>query len=653
MGGNMNVLADWTRTLPYVNLLKQARKFGTADNPFNGNASIDPVTGWPTSDFAMVLAGLNLDLGGTYLFHAIGNASIANWEGTVEQTYDPSTNTLTANLTMSDNTDGIVIVLRNTTGPGLRNVSLLQPGYNLSRASDFTDLYLAHLSRFQVLRFMDWTSTNSNLETNWNETTPVDWATYANYGKHNPWSTIPKIVNQFNTSTDVWINIPHNASDDYIISLARLMLDELDPRSNIYTEYSNEVWNWEFPQFYANYDAANDSVLNHGDPYHFAYDNTTNHMTWSYRRIAYQAKHISDLFKTVFGEENVGPFKRVRPILSCELLWTYFIVDVLDYLNINYGPPTNFLHGIATAPYFTMGPYDRMDNLTVDQVIEGFNTSVQEMLPENGWGEQQLLGVHATYAAWYNLSVHAYEGGADTAWGCGTCSLPAKTNATRDPRLTDISVQHLLGWYRYGFEPYNWYSSGAGETSQYGSYTLLEDMRQETRIDTTKMFKPTSPVAKLPRPSPKLKAIDIVCDTPDSSTTLTFGIALPANNFNATNYMNHPEPLHHPDLRNLTVNSTFFYPIQIFQSPIKLNLTVYVAGNANVLEAAINNGQFTQVQTPETFNTTTFQPAPTIQFNINQAKIPSIVTLRLKNLGTGYSIRSFDLVPVTTTPSYK
>jgi hypothetical protein len=67
-------------------------------------------------------------------------------------------------------------------------------------------------------------------------------------------------------------------------------------------------------------------------------------MTWSYRRIAYQAKHISDLFKTVFGEENVGPFKRVRPILSCELLWTYFIVDVLDYLNINYGPPTNFLY---------------------------------------------------------------------------------------------------------------------------------------------------------------------------------------------------------------------------------------------------------------------------------------------------------------------
>ena len=71
-------------------------------------------------------------------------------------------------------------------------------------------------------------------------------------------------------------------------------------------------------------------------------------------------------------------------------------------------------------------------------------------------------------------------------------------------------------------------------------------------------------------------------------------------------------------------------------------------GNASVLEAAISNGQFTQIQTPQTLNTTTFQPTPTIQFNINQAKIPSIVTLRLRNVQTGYSIRSFNLVPVPT-----
>ena len=648
MGGNMFMLADWARTLPYVNLVRQGRQWGTADNPFNKNATVDPVTGWPTCDFSMVAASLSLDLGGTYLFHAIGNATIENWQGTVHQTYDPVTNTLTANLTMSDASVGIVVVFRNTSGPGLRNISFLQPGYDLSRANDYTDLFKAHMSRFSVIRFMDWTETNNNLETHWNETTPVDWPLYVARGRHNPWSSIPFLVNQFNTSTDVWINIPHNADDNYIINLARLLFDQLNPRSNIYTEYSNEVFNWEFPQFFANYDAANESVLHQGDPYHLAYDNETRPMIWANRRVAYQTKRMSDLFKTVFGEENVGPFKRVRPICSGSLLDPNFIIDNLNYLDANYGPPSNFVHAIIFAPYFTLGPYDRTDNLTVDQVLEGWNISVQEMLPETGWGEQQLIGIHATYAAWYNLSVHSYEGGADTAWGCGQCSLDAKTNATREPRLTDISVQHLKGWYRYGFEPYNWYATGAGETQQYGSYNLLEDMRQETRIDTTKMFGPTSPVAKLPRPAPKLKAMDIICNTPESEITLTFGIPLPAYNFNATIYMKHPVSPRFPDLRNLTINSTFFYPIQIFQSPIKLNLTVYVAGNASLLEAAINNGQFTQIQTPQTLNTTTFQPTPTIQFDINQAKTPSIVTLRLKTLGTGYSIRSFDLIPITT-----
>lgn len=163
--GNMDALSDWTRTLPYVNLIRQGRKWGTADNPFNGNATIDPATGWPTCDFGVILASLNLDLGGTYLFRAIGNASITNWDGTVEQTYDPLTNTMTTNRTMPVGTDGIVIVFRNTTGPGLRNIGLLQPGYNLSRASDFTDLFLAHLSCFNVIRFIDWTSTNNNFET--------------------------------------------------------------------------------------------------------------------------------------------------------------------------------------------------------------------------------------------------------------------------------------------------------------------------------------------------------------------------------------------------------------------------------------------------------------------------------------------------------
>ena len=644
IGGNVDGLRDWSRSLPYVNLIHQGRGWGNVDEPWVTNASFDPISGWPISDFGVQIASEAVDMGGTYLLTANGDADVSIEGGSSQsirnKTYNATTNTLTAFVHIREGADGIILKFHNTTGPGLQNVSLLQPGYDLSAKLNITNLMLAHLSRFSVLRFMDWTDTNGNFETHWNETTPLSWPLYRP-PKHNPWPTIPYLVNQLNASVDIWINIPHNSSDDYIVNLARLMRDELNPRSNIYLEYSNEVRNWEFPQEKANVDAANDSVLHHGDPFHFAYDNSSNVYIWANRRIAYQTMHMSNLFKTVFGEDNVGPWKRVRPILAGEGPTPHSLIDGLDYLNTIYGPPRNFIHGIAFAPYFSLGPYERWNNLTVDQVLEGFNISVQTMLPEQGWSQQQVIGVHGTYAAWYQLAVHAYEGGTNTVDGCNKCSLEAKANATRDPRLTDICVTLLNGWYRYGFQAFNWYSTGATATTQFGSWGLLEDMRQETLFDTTKMFNATSPVARLPRPSPKLKAMDVVRE---SSANLTFGIPLPSYNFNATNYMNHPVTSPFPDLRNLTANSTFYYPLQIFQSPIQLNLTVYVAGNASLLEASVNNGQFTQVRTPQTANTTTFAPTPTIQFYINQTMLPSVIALRLKNIESGYSIGSFDVV---------
>jgi hypothetical protein len=162
-------------------------------------------------------------------------------------------------------------------------------------------------------------------------------------------------------------------------------------------EYSNEVWNFEFPQATTNLNAANDSVHNHGDPFHFTYDKSTDVHVWANRRIAYQTKHISDLFKTVFGEENVGQWKRVRPILSGQADTPRFAIEYLDYLNAVYGPPKSFIHGIAIAPYFGLGSYQMWSNLTADQVLDGLNISMHKYLPEQGWSQQGSLGVHACY----------------------------------------------------------------------------------------------------------------------------------------------------------------------------------------------------------------------------------------------------------------
>ena len=644
IAANFVGLRDWIRAFPYVNLIKQTRPWGSVEKPWDGNATFDPKTGWPTEDFGVVLATDYVDMGGKYLFSATGNAQISingdHYSYITDQKYDASTNTLSAVLNIAQGTTQLMLSFQNTTGPGLQDIAVLQPGYNLTAKSNITKLMLAHISRFSLLRFMDWTDTNGNKEVNWNDTTPVDWPLYTG-SRVNPWATIPYIVNQLDQPTDIWINIPTASTDDYILHVARMMLTDLNPRSHIYVEYSNEVWNYGFEQAKINLAIANDSVYNHGDPFHLNYDNVSNVYTWGFRRTAYQIKHISDLFKTVFGSDNVGPWKRVRPILAGQEANSYIIMTGLDYLNTVYGPPSNFFHGIAIAPYFDLGPYRTWSNLTTDQVLDGLNMTMQSFLPEQGWSENQQMGVHGAFAAWFKLVVHGYEGGPDTAAGCGECSLDAKVNATRHSRMGDICATFLKGWYEFGFQPLNWFAAGAGETDKYGSWSLLEDMRQETLIDTTTMFNATSPVAELPRPAPKLKAID---EVRQSSTSLKFGIPVPSSNVNATNFVAHRVPYPDPDLRHLGPNSTFYYPLQILQSPIQIKVTVYVAGSAAVLEGGINNEQFVQVQTPKTANSTTFQPSPVMQFSINQPMIPCIVTLRLRNIINGYSIGSFDVV---------
>ena len=192
IGANLDGLADWSRSRPYVNLIRQARSWGSPDVPYDGNATFDPVTGWPTSDFGMVLATDNIDLGGKYLLQAKGNAVVSISGGCsgyiTNQTYDATTNTLTAIVNIPEGEEQSFLSFRNTTGPGLQDIALLQPGYDITSKSNITKVMLAHLSRFNILRFMDWTGTNGNFEHNWNDTKPLSWPQYR---PHNPWQTIP------------------------------------------------------------------------------------------------------------------------------------------------------------------------------------------------------------------------------------------------------------------------------------------------------------------------------------------------------------------------------------------------------------------------------------------------------------------------------
>ncbi|CAF1152847.1 unnamed protein product [Rotaria sordida] len=132
------------------------------DKPLDRNATFDPVTGWPIGDFGTVVAGESVDFCGTYVLYA----------------KEASTNTLTAVINIIQNTTGLMLSFRNTSGSGLQDIVLLQSDHDLTSKSNITNLLLAHLSRFCLICFMDWISTNGNAETNWNQTKSINWPYY-------------------------------------------------------------------------------------------------------------------------------------------------------------------------------------------------------------------------------------------------------------------------------------------------------------------------------------------------------------------------------------------------------------------------------------------------------------------------------------------
>eukprot|EP01012_Entosiphon_sulcatum_P023602 TRINITY_DN2869_c0_g1_i1.p1 TRINITY_DN2869_c0_g1~~TRINITY_DN2869_c0_g1_i1.p1 ORF type:complete len:646 (+),score=109.07 TRINITY_DN2869_c0_g1_i1:22-1938(+) len=467
--------SDWQRSMPWVNMIRQARwPFGSPSTPWDGKAPLDPKTGWPTADFGIVLQTDGIHLSGTYKIKFTGKGTV---KGEVTDcqaqnaNYDPTADTTTVDLVCPPSMDkeGSQIMLGFTgTSGGIKDLVILQPGYTFDQAEDFSTAYLQHISRFETLRFMDLMATNGNPSVHWSDRTPPTQPAWTG-PTGIPWENAIKLANA--AKRNMWINIPAMADDDYITQLATLLKNQLQDPLIVYYEYSNEVWNWGFPQSHW---ALNESIFlvtQKGDPYHFDYDKCNNTGYWQWRHTAYMCKHISDIFASVWGKSAINT--RVRPILASQVAYTEVLAQGLHYLNDVWGNPKNFIWGIAGAPYFNLGSLNNNPQMTTDQVLQAMRDSIASMAPETCTYLQQ-------YAAWgsiYDLEVRAYEGGPDTF---GPNGIDAKYNATTDPRMKDISVSYLDTWYSYGFGPLNWFVAGAGGwRSQYGTWALTDDMKNQ------------------------------------------------------------------------------------------------------------------------------------------------------------------------------
>ena len=89
VGATVDGATSASRTLPFVNLMRQADPFGSAASPGDGSCALDAASGWPAqADFgvqfiALPPSGLSAPaLAGVYAFSAAGNATLSLAGGT-------------------------------------------------------------------------------------------------------------------------------------------------------------------------------------------------------------------------------------------------------------------------------------------------------------------------------------------------------------------------------------------------------------------------------------------------------------------------------------------------------------------------------------------------------------------------------------------
>ena len=128
------------------------------------------------------------------------------------------------------------------------NFHLMMPGYGNGTTAEpmFTPAFLQSLAPFSDIRFMNWENINDSTLANWQDrVSPNAFLTDGSGGV--PYEDMIELCNE--TDKDMWINIPALATPQFVQSLAQLISTELNPNLNVYVEYGNEDWNYNFSAY--------------------------------------------------------------------------------------------------------------------------------------------------------------------------------------------------------------------------------------------------------------------------------------------------------------------------------------------------------------------------------------------------------------------
>jgi hypothetical protein len=309
----------------------------------------------------------------------------------------------------------------------------------------FTTAYLDSFAPFCCLRFMDWMNTNGNTGLSWGASGlvnngPYSWADRAtlndNFGASCCYENMIALCNA--TGCDMWMNVPLQATDDWKVGFANLVVNDpvyhLNPWLHVYYEHGNELWNWGFIAWqivevwaqsdFASYEPTKGAWYCHGME--------------TGKLIMSDIDDMQPIFNSVsptFG----------RPILAGQMANPVsYCGGGLFYIQTFYGPPKNYLYGMAGAPYFGSDPTE----------FTGSDLSTMQ-------ANMQLANQNGIYMC-------AYEGG--QGLGFSTADTAFQTTPAMATQYLDFAAM----WQQNGGDLCNFFTN-AGTWGQYGYWGMLPE----------------------------------------------------------------------------------------------------------------------------------------------------------------------------------
>jgi hypothetical protein len=379
--------------------------------------------------------------------------------------------------------NGILMTITSTdpnkTGDYIRNIKVIEAKNEqlFNQGEIFNPLFLEKIKPFSTFRFMDWMKTNNSEQREWKNRPTLKTSSYALKGVSV--ETMTALGNKL--KKDLWFNIPHQATDEYITNFAELVRDKLDPNLKIYVELSNEVWNPQFAQ--ADYASSQGRAR---------WENAKNvRQQWYGMRSA----QMCDIWKQVFVDDK----DQVICVMSTQTAWQGLEKAALDCPEwVKEGNKPCYQHGIS-AYGITGYIGGRLGSPENEELVKswlndpdgGFGKAFEQLrmgalIPAERQGSLKekldTLSYHHQVAKERGLQVVAYEGGQHIVGRKKVKDNQKLTNffieLNRRPEMYNLYTELLNDWEKSGGGLFMHFVD-IGKPSKHGSWGALEYVEQK------------------------------------------------------------------------------------------------------------------------------------------------------------------------------